>query len=229
MKKPLITDQLLENSEPTVHASPPESTDANTCENLDIAGDIQGDSGWTEEPGTPIPEELEAEVCDAYTDVDGSVASESPASQKELTPTELAIQKRTGFWEVNIDKDDAKWIKNACQGKFEFAGPNEAFMLMNCYIGFTGALSRMNMPSAPSSDGLSAPTANNCVLQAAAIEACAFFINRYKGSGLDQAQRSFRITMALNPVIMQMRSLDEQIDAMRKSEQQTEEEFKITN
>jgi len=224
MKKPLITDQLLENSDPSVQGSPPEINDEVIHESLNTSNDD------TAENTLPV---VEMENDDSTSSMD---EVNPPELQKELTPTEIAIQKRTGFWEVNLDKDDAKWIKNACQGKFEFAGPNEAFMLMNCYMGFTGALSRMTMPDVPSSDGVSAPNTKACVLQASAIEACAFFINRYKGSGLEQAQRSFRIAMALNPVIMQMRSLDDQIDSMRKrqseqsaSEQSASEESMPTN
>lgn len=129
-------------------------------------------------------------------------------SDEEKTELEKLIARRTGFWQVKMQAQDAKWIKNACNGKFEYTGPNEAFMLMNCFIGFSSAISRQE------SEGQT----ETIVIQAAAIEACAFFINKYSGSGVESAQRLFRIAMNMNNVMMELRSLDEQIQALREAE-----------
>jgi len=127
------------------------------------------------------------------------------------TELEKLIARRTGFWQVKIEAQDAKWIKNACQGKFEFTGPNEAFMLMNCFLGFSSAVSRQE----------SEKQTETIVVQASAIEACAFFINRFSASGVESAQRLFRIAMNMNNVMMELRSLDEQIEALRQMEKAT--------
>jgi hypothetical protein len=160
------------------------------------------------------PEELTAEFL-----ADGQkITAVEP--EKELTEVEKLIQRRTGYWQVNLQEADVKWIKNACQGKFEYVGPNEAFMLMNCFIGFSSALSRIEQQAKENQQ----PT---CVIQAAGIEACAFFMQRHKGSGLESAQRSFRIAMALNPVVMEMRELDSKIEGIRQQEKTATDSQKL--
>lgn len=134
-------------------------------------------------------------------------------TQKELTEVEKLINKRTGFWQVHLKDHDLKWIKNSCQGKFEYEGANEAFMLVNCYIGFSAAVARLEQEVKVNSER-SVP-----VLQASSIESCAFFINKHKGAGIESAQRCVRIAMALNPIIMEMRKLDDAIESIKKAEE----------
>ena len=129
---------------------------------------------------------------------------------KEMSELDKLINKRTGYWAINLDLTDLKWIKNGCNNKFPFIGPNEAFMLMTCYLGFSSAIGTLE---AATNSGIENPTAN---LSASAIEACALILNRYEGSGLDTAQRVFRIAIALNTVIMEMKSLDSEIAKLRE-------------
>ena len=131
---------------------------------------------------------------------------------KELSEIDKLINKRTGYWAINLELADLKWIKNGCNNKFPFTGPNEAFMLMNCYLGFSSAIGTLE---AATNSGIENPTAN---LSASAIEACALILNKYEGAGLDTAQRVFRIAIALNNVIMEMKSLDSQIAKLREAE-----------
>lgn len=140
--------------------------------------------------------------------------TEQPLEQ-ELTELQQLINKRTGFWQVLLDSADAKWIKNACRDKFEYTGPSEAFMLVNCFVGFSAAISRVESESPKKED-----QEVSLILQASAIEACLFFINRYKGSGLDGAQRLFRIAMKFNSIATEMRKLDTEIEKLKAAEEQ---------
>ena len=143
---------------------------------------------------------------------ESSTETTTEPEAKEMSDVDKLINKRTGYWAVNLDLADLKWIKNGCNNKFPFTGPNEAFMLMNCYLGFASAIGTLE---ASTNNGIDTPTAN---LSASAIEACALILNKYEGSGLDTAQRVFRIAIALNTVIMEMKSLDSQITKLRETE-----------
>lgn len=135
-----------------------------------------------------------------------------PEQAEELSEVQKLINKRTGYWAVNLELADLKWIKNQCNNKFEFNGPNEAFMMMNCYLGFASAVARIEQATKMKLE-TEAPA-----VQASAIEACALLLNRYKGSGLDAAQRVFRIAVALNGSIMEMKELDDQIAKLKEEE-----------
>lgn len=148
----------------------------------------------------PVDQEEATELPELPTPEDPAI---------EMTELEKLIAKRTGFWQVSMEPNDVKWVRNMCQGKFEITGPNEAFMLMNCYLGFSGALSRFEQ---------SKDSKEPVVLQASAIEACAMLINRHKTSGIESAQRIFRIAMSLNTVIMEMKNLDQVISGLREEE-----------
>jgi hypothetical protein len=139
-------------------------------------------------------------------------ASETETPKKEFNLVEELTNRRTGFWELALDEADIKWIKNQCNSKFSFVGPNEAFMLMNCYLGFTAALSRHEQAVKAGIEP------GPFSIQAIALEACALMINRFEGSGMESAQRIFRIAVALNGPISEMKKLDEHIE-MAKSEQ----------
>ena len=164
---------------------------------------------------TPVPQEnneLSAETPEsapADEVIPPELLTEEQAKEveKEMTEVEKLIAKRTGFWEVQMDLEDVKWIKNACQGKFEFTGPNEAYFLITCYMGFAGALQRAQNEKD-----------NKVILQAAALEAAGMFINRYKGTTLEAAQRLFRIAMSMNNVILELRDLDAKIEMLRAAE-----------
>jgi hypothetical protein len=143
---------------------------------------------------------------------DSTTETTTEPEAKEMSELDKLINKRTGYWAINLELADLKWIKNGCNNKFPFTGPNEAFMLMNCYLGFSSAIGTLE---AATNSGIENPTAN---LSASAIEACALILNKYDGSGLDTAQRVFRIAIALNTVIMEMKSLDSQISKLREAE-----------
>jgi hypothetical protein len=147
---------------------------------------------------------------------DETAEAPSESGTKELSEVEMLINKRTGFWEIGLEEADVKWIRNHCNSKFEFTGPNEAFMLMNCYLGFASSLSRHEDAV---KNGL-AP--GPFVVQAGAIEACAMLVNRFEGSGLDSAQRIFRIAIALNGPISEMKKLDDQISVLKAEAQKQE-------
>lgn len=129
-----------------------------------------------------------------------------------ISEIEHLTNKRTGFWEISLEEADVKWIKNQCNSKFNFVGPNEAFMVMNCYLGFASALARHeNAVKANQAPG-------PFLIQAVALEACALMINRFEGSGMESAQRIFRIAVALNGPISEMKDLDERISILKSQE-----------
>jgi hypothetical protein len=134
---------------------------------------------------------------------------ESQSSQ-ELSEIDRLTNKRTGLWELALDEADIKWIRNHCNSKFSFTGPNEAFMLMNCYLGFASALARHEQAVKASVQP------GPFMIQAIAIEACALMVNRFDGSGLESAQRVFRIAVALNGPISEMKQLDEKISMLKE-------------
>jgi hypothetical protein len=160
---------------------------------------------------TGEPEDVAYPSDDEPTQPDELVSTEPG---KELTELEKLINKRTGFWQIRMELQDLKWVKHACQGKFQFTGPNEAFMLMNCFLGFSGAVTRKE-----TSRNANEPVA----LQAAAIEACALLLNKYTGSGTEAAERTFRIAISLNDIVMEMRNLDNIIAQLREQEAKEKE------
>lgn len=169
----------------------------------------------------------EAPESNVIIDSNQSVLSESPNQEsnqeiESVQPAELSeldklIQRRTGYFGIKLDLNDLKWIKNACNGKFAFEGPNEAFMLMNCYLGFSSALARYE------NEANSQNESNGMVsIQAAAIEAAAILLNKYKGNTLEAAERVFRIAVALNQTVMSFREMDTAIEGLRKLEAQSQ-------
>jgi hypothetical protein len=137
-------------------------------------------------------------------------STESPVT--EMTLMESLVAKRTGFFTVKMSPADVKWVKNACNDKFTFTGPNEAFMVMNCFLGFSGATARLK-------DSKEVDTSQEIQLQASAVEGAAILLSRYEGNGMEAAQRVFRIAVALNGPAMEMKELDREINALKLEEQ----------
>ncbi len=139
------------------------------------------------------------------------VAAKQEVTANEMSEMDKLISRRTGFFPVALQMDDIKWIKNACNSeKFKFEGPNEAFMIMNCYMGFAAALARLEQETS-----ITGEPSGKVEIQAAAIEAAAIMISRYEGSGLELAKRVFRIAVALNGPAMEMKRLDKEIEALK--------------
>jgi hypothetical protein len=140
-------------------------------------------------------------------------------SQAEQSALDMLIARRTGFYPIKLDIADLKWIKNSCNsGKFTFTGPNEAFMLMNCFMGVSAAVARLEQEKAEKME-----STGSVEMQAAAIEAAAILLNKYEGSGLESAQRVFRIAIALNGPVMEMKQLDQIINQLKIEEAKKDE------
>jgi len=123
------------------------------------------------------------------------------------TELDQLIELRTGLFDVNLDTEDLKWLKNSCNSKFSFKGPNDAFMLINAFLGLDAAIQ-----NAPKSS-----EARTIKLTAATVEALAVLVNRYEGSGIGPAQKIFKVAVALQQVIGIMRELDSQISILEKA------------
>lgn len=132
------------------------------------------------------------------------------SQEPELSELDKLINRRTGYFGIKLDLADLKWIKNACNAKFTFTGPNEAFMLLNCYLGFSSAIARIENDIKNKVVG---PELIN--VQASALEAAAILLNKYSGTGTELADRVFKIAIALNSPVMEMKSLDKQIEFLR--------------
>jgi hypothetical protein len=173
---------------------------------------------------------LTQEVNDQITD---AVTQEAPTNhedhtepqpdqtepQQEMSELDSLINRRTGFFPVNLGLEDLKWIANACKSnKFSFIGPNEAFMVMNCYLGFSAAVARRTDEMKGESE-----MSQYVQVQAAALEAAAILLNKYEGSGLESAQRVFRIAVALNTPVMEMKQLDQIINQLKIAEAKQDE------
>lgn len=162
--------------------------------------------------------------------VDGTIAEETESTDQaqpenapeaeapQMSALDALIARRTGFYPINLDLADLKWLKNACEGKFKFTGPNEAFMIMNCYMGFAAAVARLEQEQKSGSESSGAPE-----IQAAAVEAAAIMINKYEGSSLESAKRIFRIAIALNSAVMEMKQLDQMINQLKIEEAKQDE------
>jgi hypothetical protein len=136
-----------------------------------------------------------------------------------MSALDQLINRRTGFFSITLDLNDLKWIKNACgSNKFTFTGPNEAFMVMNCFLGFSSAIARFEQEQAENSE-----SNGSIQVQASAIEAAAILLNKYQSSGLESAQRVFRIAVALNQSVMEMKQLDQIINQLKVEEAKQEE------
>ena len=142
--------------------------------------------------------------------VSGETSSPVDNPQEELN---ALIEARTGLFEIALDIEDLKWLKNQCNSKFSFKGPNDGFMLINAYIGLNGALEHHHDKDATTSR-----------LTASTVEALALLVNRYEGTGVPSAQKIFKVAVALQNVIAQFRDLDSQIDALEKAMQHANQE-----
>ena len=144
---------------------------------------------------------------------------DASGAQAEQSALDMLIARRTGFYPIKLDIADLKWIKNSCNsGKFPFTGPNEAFMLMNCFMGVSAAIARLEQEKAEKME-----STGSVEIQAAAIEAAAILLNKYQGSGLESAQRVFRIAIALNGPVMEMKQLDQIINQLKIEEAKKDE------
>lgn len=177
-----------------------------------------------DEVAMELPETVNDQITDSVTqahsqmtDIDepqtfNDAGEEAP--QAEGSELQRLIARRTGFFNVKISEDDLKWVKNACNDKFKFEGPQEAFMVMNCYLGFSSALAKIASFRA---EGAEVPSL--IPIQAAAVEAAAMMVSRYEGVGVQSAERLFRIAIALNGPAMEMKDLDDKINALKRQEQ----------
>jgi len=151
---------------------------------------------------------LESQVLDEQTVQNETVAGEaSEPIEDPKAELDKLIELRTGLFDVNLDAEDLKWLKNSCNSKFSFKGPNDAFMLINAYLGLDAAL--QNMPKGKEETSVK--------LTAATVEALAVLVNRYEGSGIGPAQKIFKVAVSLQQVISVMRELDQQINAIEQA------------
>ena len=155
---------------------------------------------------------LESQVLDEQSAQTETITGEtSEPIEDPKSELDKLIELRTGLFAVNLDAEDLKWLKNSCNSKFSFKGPNDAFMLINAFLGLDAALQH-------SPKGGETKTVQ---LTAATVEALAVLVNRYEGSGIGPAQKIFKVAVALQQVIGIMRELDSQISILEKAADST--------
>lgn len=169
-----------------------------------------------------LTQEVNSQITDSVTQAEPQLdmaedRQEEP--QQEMSELDRLINRRTGFFPVSLNLEDLKWIANACKSnKFSFTGPNEAFMVMNCYLGFSSAVARRTEEMKSENE-----MTQHVEVQAAALEAAAILLNKYESSGLESAQRVFRIAVALNTPVMEMKQLDQIINQLKIAEAKQDE------
>lgn len=165
-----------------------------------------------------LTQEVNDQITDSVTQAEPQLDHrEEP--QQEMSELDRLINRRTGFFPVSLNLEDLKWIANACKSnKFSFTGPNEAFMVMNCYLGFSSAVARRTEEMKGETE-----MTQHIEVQAAALEAAAILLNKYESSGLESAQRVFRIAVALNTPVMEMKQLDQIINQLKIAEAKQDE------
>lgn len=169
-----------------------------------------------------LTQEVNDQITDSVTQAEPhqDMAEDSQEEpQQEMSELDRLINRRTGFFPVSLNLEDLKWIANACKSnKFSFTGPNEAFMVMNCYLGFSSAVARRTEEMKSENE-----MTQHVEVQAAALEAAAILLNKYESSGLESAQRVFRIAVALNTPVMEMKQLDQIINQLKIAEAKQDE------
>lgn len=166
-----------------------------------------------------LTQEVNDQITDSVTQAEPDSTEPQPEPQQEMSELDRLINRRTGFFPVSLGLEDLKWIANACKSnKFSFTGPNEAFMVMNCYLGFSSAVARRQEEMKSENE-----MTQHVEVQAAALEAAAILLNKYESSGLESAQRVFRIAVALNTPVMEMKQLDQIINQLKLDEAKKDE------
>jgi len=156
----------------------------------------------------PVAPEVEQETSEAPAPVD----FESLSTQEKI---EFLQDQRVGTFAVPLlHLDDLKYLRGKMQGEYEFTGPQEAFMLMNAFMGIESAYATYSkVLKEAQKNKAEAPV---IALSAAAIEGAIYYTGRVKGKGIEQAQRTFRIAMALNGAAKKMREIDELVKEYRE-------------
>lgn len=169
-----------------------------------------------------LTQEVNDQITDSVTQAEphqDMAEDRQEEPQQEMSELDRLINRRTGFFPVSLNLEDLKWIANACKSnKFSFTGPNEAFMVMNCYLGFSSAVARRTEEMKSENE-----MTQHVEVQAAALEAAAILLNKYESSGLESAQRVFRIAVALNTPVMEMKQLDQIINQLKIAEAKQDE------
>ena len=160
-----------------------------------------------------------------------SQTEEAPINFEDLSTKEKVTflqEKRLGHFAVPLlTIDDLKYLRSKMQGEYEFTGPQEAFMLMNAYMGIESAyVTYSKVLKEASKNRAEAPVMQ---LSASAIEGAIFYTGRVKGKGIEQAQRVFRIAMALNGAAKKMREIDELIKEYQTKAQEEAAEVQPDN
>lgn len=135
---------------------------------------------------------------------------EAPQEQAPQTKEEqlnTLISKRMGAFDVQISYADLKYIRNSLNGKVEWSGPNEAYLVVISILSLDSLLKDLDQkkPNEP----VKLP------INSSVIESIHYFLKKVKGTGLDSAQRLFGITMLFRQQLEQIKKLDSEIQLLQ--------------
>ena len=153
-------------------------------------------------------EEIIAPLAEATNETQPSAGSDSTS----VDPITELINRRTGSFDVKINYQDLKYIKNSVNQKVEWKGPNEAYLVIMAVLTIDNILQDMDQKEM---------TPTLVKIPATTIESLNFFLGRMTGKGIESAQRLFSISMTFRQAMESIRKIDEELEAL-KSAQQTE-------
>lgn len=166
------------------------------------------------------PNEI-TESIDLAMDFNAEPTTEMVENQETpKTELELLIEKRQGDFSWTTTYRDLKWLVNQFKAnKFTYTGPNEAFMILTAYLGTSHSLGILSEYSSKVDEPIS------CEMNASVFESLAYFVNKYSGNSIESAERLFRIGLTINKTIVEIRTIDEQINSLNielSKQEQTE-------
>lgn len=153
-----------------------------------------------------MSQEKEMQVAETVNENTTEITKNESETPKTDRFSELS-RIRMGAFNVKISYNDLKYIKNLLNGKIEWRGPNESYLLIISFLAIDGALSNL--------DQKSGNTPVNVELPSAAIESISHFLTRVTGKGLESAQRLFAVSMLLRPAMEEIRKVDAEIETLK--------------
>lgn len=140
-------------------------------------------------------------------EVTGTETENAPVAETPMTSLEALQAKRVGTFSLKINEANLRYIKNQLQGKVQWTGPEEAYLLSMAVITIDSALQGMD-PKVKEPVEVQLPSAT--------IETVIHFLRKVSGTGLESASRLFSTWMILRPVIEDIHATDEEINRLKK-------------
>jgi hypothetical protein len=160
---------------------------------------------------------LKKESFDESVEVVNDSVQTDTVLNEELSDSELLeslINKRlNSHYPIVFKPTDLKYLKNLISEKFEWEGPDQAYLLL---------ISDLYLDQLVKSSDLKKDEATKYEFSSQVLESINFILKRIKGTGKYSANRLFSISMILRKVINEINLLDSEIAELRKKLENTE-------